>query len=199
MGEFDQLIAEIRACRHCTDLPLGPNPIVRGRTSARVMVISQAPGTRVHETVCRLTTGAATGCAIGSGSGATRSTTRRALRSSAWRSAIPGATRRAATCARPGMRAATLPRLLPHFSAELTLLVGSYAINRYLGRQPMTAAIQRWRDFLPGYFVLPHPSWRTNFWERTNPWFTQRNSAGVARPRRGGLTRPLRSAPCPRR
>jgi uracil-DNA glycosylase len=64
------------------------------------------------------------------------------------------------------------PRLLPHLAAvELTLLVGSYAINYYLGRQKMGPAIQRWRDFLPAYFVLPHPSWRTTFWERQNPWF----------------------------
>src|SRR5579859_7483745 len=49
--EFDRLLAEIRACRLCAPhLPLGPRPIVRGRPSARLLVISQAPGTRVHET-----------------------------------------------------------------------------------------------------------------------------------------------------
>src|SRR4029450_11468221 len=48
---FDRLLAEIRACRHCaSSLPLGPRPIVRGRPEARVLIISQAPGTRVHET-----------------------------------------------------------------------------------------------------------------------------------------------------
>src|SRR5205814_5989883 len=48
---FDGLLAEIRACRLCASvLPLGPRPIVRGRPEARLLIISQAPGTRVHET-----------------------------------------------------------------------------------------------------------------------------------------------------
>src|SRR4051812_32861925 len=48
---FDRLLAEIRACRLCASvLPLGPRPIVRGRPEARLLIVSQAPGTRVHET-----------------------------------------------------------------------------------------------------------------------------------------------------
>jgi Uracil DNA glycosylase superfamily len=48
---FDRLIAEIRACTFCApDLPFGPHPVLRGRPSARLLIISQAPGTRVHET-----------------------------------------------------------------------------------------------------------------------------------------------------
>src|ERR1044071_4266543 len=48
---FARLIDEIRACRVCAaELPLGPRPIVRGRTEARLLIISQAPGIRVHET-----------------------------------------------------------------------------------------------------------------------------------------------------
>ena len=35
----------------------------------------------------------------------------------------------------------------------------------------MSATLTRWRDFLPEFFVLPHPSWRTALWERRNPWF----------------------------
>ena len=48
---FDALLAEIRACTRCAAaLPLGPRPVLRGRPSARLLIISQAPGTRVHET-----------------------------------------------------------------------------------------------------------------------------------------------------
>src|SRR5882762_2012335 len=40
---FDGLLAEIRACRRCErELPLGPRPIVRGRPTARLLIISQA-------------------------------------------------------------------------------------------------------------------------------------------------------------
>jgi uracil-DNA glycosylase len=67
-------------------------------------------------------------------------------------------------------------RLRPHFrEVALTLLVGSYAIRYYLPdrkRHSMTATLSRWHEFLPEYFVLPHPSWRTTAWERKSPWFT---------------------------
>ncbi|MGA8400503.1 MAG: hypothetical protein WB697_11485 [Stellaceae bacterium] len=47
--DFTRLLAQIRGCTLCAqDLPLGPRPIVRGQASAKLLVISQAPGTRVH-------------------------------------------------------------------------------------------------------------------------------------------------------
>ena len=49
--DLPKLLAEIRACKACAaDLPLGPRPIVRGEASARLLIISQAPGKRVHQT-----------------------------------------------------------------------------------------------------------------------------------------------------
>lgn len=87
-------------------------------------------------------------------------------------------------------------------AVELTLLVGSYAIDFYLprsGRRSMTAAIACWRDFLPEYFVLPHPSWRTMRWLRDNPWFENEMLLEL-RARVSQIIDPmLRSAPCPRR
>jgi uracil-DNA glycosylase len=55
---------------------------------------------------------------------------------------------------------------------QLTLLVGSYAISYYLPTQEtMTQTVARWRDAPPAYLPLPHPSWRTIAWEGSNPWF----------------------------
>jgi uracil-DNA glycosylase len=54
---------------------------------------------------------------------------------------------------------------------RLTLLVGGYALNHVLGRGPMTERVAAFRDHLPQYFPLPHPSWRTTAWERRHPWF----------------------------
>jgi uracil-DNA glycosylase len=31
--------------------------------------------------------------------------------------------------------------------------------------------VRAFREYLPGYFPLPHPSWRTTAWERQHPWF----------------------------
>lgn len=62
--------------------------------------------------------------------------------------------------------------LLP--SIELTLLIGGYAQNYYLGSRAgrsVTATIQAWRDVMPEFLSLPHPSWRTRGWVRKNPWY----------------------------
>ncbi len=55
-------------------------------------------------------------------------------------------------------------------AVELTLLVGSYAQRRYLGRGGMSSHV-RAHAAHPRYLALPHPSWRTVSWERKNPWF----------------------------
>ncbi len=48
---LQRLYAEVRRCTLCAaQLPLGPRPVLRGHASARLLVLSQAPGTRVHET-----------------------------------------------------------------------------------------------------------------------------------------------------
>jgi uracil-DNA glycosylase len=54
---------------------------------------------------------------------------------------------------------------------RLTLLVGMYALTHALGSGAMTERVRGFRAYLPRYFPLPHPSWRTTAWERRNPWF----------------------------
>lgn len=59
-------------------------------------------------------------------------------------------------------------------NVELIFLVGSYAQKYYLGKhrkKTMTETIKDWRDYLPEYILTPHPSWRTTFWLKENPWF----------------------------
>ena len=57
---------------------------------------------------------------------------------------------------------------------SLTLLVGQYAQRHYLGRNrapSLTETVRRFRDYLPEYLPLPHPSWRNTAWLKKNPWF----------------------------
>jgi uracil-DNA glycosylase len=61
---------------------------------------------------------------------------------------------------------------LPHIA--LTLLVGSYAQAYYLGRRRKASVgetVRAYREYLPEFFVLPHPSWRNKLWLKKNPWF----------------------------
>ncbi len=54
---------------------------------------------------------------------------------------------------------------------QLTLLVGGYAQEDALGPGRMTDLVRDFAKYLPRYFPLPHPSWRTGIWETKNPWF----------------------------
>ncbi|HEY9217304.1 MAG TPA: uracil-DNA glycosylase family protein, partial [Phenylobacterium sp.] len=67
------------------------------------------------------------------------------------------------------------PQLLASLpNVELTLLVGAYAQAWALGprrKANMTETVRAWREFLPAYLPLPHPSWRNTAWLRRNPWF----------------------------
>ena len=67
----------------------------------------------------------------------------------------------------PRFRAA-LPRL------RLTLLVGQYAQAHYLGaarKKTLSETVRAYREYLPDFFPLPHPSWRNTAWITRNPWF----------------------------
>ena len=57
-------------------------------------------------------------------------------------------------------------------SIQLTLLVGGYAQALALGPGKVSDRVENYASYLPRYFPLPHPSWRTTGWERRNPWFT---------------------------
>lgn len=48
-SSLDAILVEVRACRACVPhLPLGPRPIVRAGADARILIVGQAPGARVH-------------------------------------------------------------------------------------------------------------------------------------------------------
>jgi uracil-DNA glycosylase len=168
------LAAEIRACRVCAaHLPLGPRPVFRASATARLLIAGQAPGTKVH----------ATGIPWNDPSGDRLRDWLRMDRATFYderRIAIvpmgfcyPGRLPNGGD-APPRAECATLWRdrllaLMPDI--RLTLLVGSYALVNALGRGAMTQHVRGFRAYLPQYFALPHPSWRTTAWEQRNPWF----------------------------
>ncbi len=202
-GDFDRLLAEIRACRVCAAyLPLGPRPIVRGRPSARLLVISQAPGARVHETGLSFDdrSGERLRDWLGLDREAFYDETQVAVMGMGFcypgRAGNGGDLPPRPECA--PLWHTRLRALLP--SVKLTLLVGSHAIAYYLPsarRNAMSEAIGRWREFLPSVFVLPHPSWRAALWLRNNPWFESEVLPDL-RNRVGGALSPTtpRSVPC---
>lgn len=175
--DFVALRAEIAACRICAaSLPAGPRPITQIGEAARLLIIGQAPGSRVH----------ASGVAWDDASGE---------RLRAWLGIGPETfydDRRVAQMPMgfcyPGVAASggdlpPRPECAPFWhervranlrNIQLTVLVGQYAQQRYLGarrRETLTATVRAATDYLPDNLPLPHPSWRSTGWMRRNPWF----------------------------
>lgn len=172
------LLAEVAACRHCAaHLPLGPRPVVRMAASARLLIIGQAPGTKVHES--GLPWNDRSGDRLRQWLQMDRDTFYDANRIAIMPMGFcyPGVDARGGDKPpRPECAPLWHQRLLGHLPGiRLTLLVGSYAQARYLaGRRGanLTETVQRFAEYGPDFLPLPHPSWRTTAWEKRNPWFT---------------------------
>jgi uracil-DNA glycosylase len=171
------LLREIRACRICAaHLPLGPRPVLRVQPSARLLIIGQAPGTKVHAS--GIPWNDRSGDRLRDWLAMDRDTfyDERRVAIMPMGFCYPGVDANGGDrpprpeCA-PLWHAKVLARL-PRI--ELTLLVGSYAQAYYLEKRrrvAMTETVQAWRDYAPDYLPLPHPSWRNTGWLKRNPWF----------------------------
>ena len=174
---LDTLWREVRGCSLCADeLPLGPRPVLRPSATARLLIVGQAPGGKVHES--GVPWNDPSGDRLRAWLGLERDTfyDRRRVAIMPMGFCYPGRLPRGGDapprreCA-PQWHAALLA-LMP--AVELTLLVGQYAQAHYLGSRrgrTLTETVARWREFLPEYLPTPHPSWRTRRWVAQNPWF----------------------------
>jgi uracil-DNA glycosylase len=174
---LEALLTEIRACTLCAaHLPLGPRPILRAKPSARLMIVGQAPGTKVHES----------GIPWNDPSGdrlrdwlaidreAFYDETRIAIVPMGF--CYPGRAKNGGdNPPRPECAPTWHERVIAHLPAlELIVLAGAYAQRHYLadrGGRTMTETVAAWRDYAPRIVPLPHPSWRTRAWVKKNPWF----------------------------
>jgi len=170
------LLREIRACRLCAaQLPLGPRPVLRANASARLLVVGQAPGTRVHAS--GIPWDDASGQRLREWLGVDATTfydeTRVAIVPMGF--CYPGKGASGDLPPRPECRRTWHPRLLPLLPRiAFTLLIGQYAQAHFLGarRKPsLTDTVRAWRDYLPELLPLPHPSPRNVGWFKANPWF----------------------------
>lgn len=174
---LDALLAEVRACRECAaELPLGPRPVLRASASARLLIVGQAPGLKVHQT--GIPWNDPSGDRLRTWMGIDRATfydeTRIAIIPMGY--CYPGKNPRGGDLPpRKECAQRWLPRLLsclPHI--ELTLLAGGYAQEHYLAERAhasLTETVRAWKSYLPHFLPLPHPSFRNLRWLRQNPWF----------------------------
>ena len=174
---IETFFREIRACTYCAEnLPMGPRPVVRGSASARVCIIGQAPGVRVHRSGVPWDdpSGKRLRGWLGVNDHTFYGETRFAINPIGF--CYPGTMENGGDYP-PRKECAPLwhaPVIDALENVELTLLVGSYAQAYYLGkshRKTMTETVRSWRDYGPDILPTPHPSWRTTGWQKKNPWF----------------------------
>lgn len=177
MPTLTALLCDIRACTLCAaHLPLGPRPVVQAHSQARILIASQAPGRKVHET----------GVPFNDASGE-RLRTWLGLSPEVFYDAhqvaiapmgfcYPGTGPSGDLPPRPECAPTWRAPLLSHLKhIKLTLVIGRYAQAYHLPEHgaSVTAAVHAWRNTWPHTVALPHPSPRNNRWLKTHPWFEE--------------------------
>jgi uracil-DNA glycosylase len=172
------LLRKVRACTLCAaHLPLPPRPILRVSTTARLLIVGQAPGIKVHNT----------GIPWNDPSGDRLRSWLQLSREDFYDESkiaivptglcYPGTGNGGDLPPRPECAPLWHPRLraaMPQI--KLTLLVGGYAQDYYLaGRRKSSIkdTVRAWKEYLPEFIPLPHPSPRNIRWFKANPWFDE--------------------------
>lgn len=172
------LAAELRACRLCADRFAAtvtqhqPRPVVWFAEGARVLVASQAPGMRVHQSGRPFAD--ASGVRLRQWMGVDEATfydrSRVAIVPMGF--CFPGYDAKGSDLPPPKICAATWrDRIMQTLQPQVTLLIGGHAMRWHLGLRDVTQVVAGWRDHAPSIWPLPHPSWRNSGWLTRNPWF----------------------------
>lgn len=173
---LEGLLTAVRKCRVCEGhLPLGPRPVLRADKTARILVVGQAPGIRVHATGTPWDDPSGERLRMWMGVDTARFYDESQIAIIPMGYCYPG--RGNSGDLPPRRECATL--WLDHLLAklpqiELTLLIGLHAQRHFLGnrrKRSLTETTKAWREFAPEYLPLPHPSPRNTPWLKRNSWF----------------------------
>jgi uracil-DNA glycosylase len=142
-------------------------------TTARILIASQAPGTKAHESGMPFSDASGARLREWMGISADEFYDESRIAIVPMAMCYPGRLKSGGD-APPRSECAPLwrDRLLSFLpDVRLTLLVGTYAQAHALGDGKMTERVRDFREHLPSLLPLPHPSWRSRHWEAQNPWF----------------------------
>ena len=174
MKTLDSLLTKVRACRTCADiLPLGPRPVVQISATARLLIASQAPGAKVHDSGIPFSDASGDRLREWMGISIDEFYDDNTIAIVPMGLCYPGRLSSGGDAPpRPECAPLWRERLIAQMpDLRLTLLVGSYAQTDAFGPGKMTERVIGFRDHLPAIFPLPHPSWRSRHWVAKNPWF----------------------------
>lgn len=175
---MSSLKKDIKNCKICeAHLEMGCNPVCSFSSKSKIVIIGQAPGLKVHQS------GVPWDDKSGDNLRKWMQVTKEEFYDESLFAIVP-----MGFCYPGKGKSGDLPprkECAPQWheliwqelkGIELILLIGSYAQNYYLAEQKqrtLTETVKNFNDYLPRYFVLPHPSPRNNIWQKKNPWFPQ--------------------------
>ena len=173
---MNQLLQEINQCTVCEKyLPNKPRPVVQAGIHSKIVIIGQAPGQKVQHS------GIPWDDQSGNELRRWLGVTKEQFYDSSLFALIPmgfcypGKGRSGDLPPRPECAPRWHERLLEKMDKiKLILLIGKYAQQYYLGtgsKSSVTENVRNFRDFLPIYLPLVHPSPRNKIWHKKNPWF----------------------------
>lgn len=152
---------------------MGPRPVVQVSSTARILVASQAPGTKVHESGIPFCDPSGDRLRDWMGLSSDEFYDESTIAIVPLGFCYPGRVAAGGDAPpRPECAPRWRARLLEQMPAlRLTLLVGAHAQVHVLGPGKMADRVMSFREHLPKHFPLPHPSWRSRAWATKNPWF----------------------------
>ncbi len=172
------LLKDIRACRLCAaHLPHGVRPILQISTTARILIVGQAPGRRVHESGVPFDDASGERLRQWMGISAHVFYDASTIAILPMGFCYPGTGKSGDLPPRPECAPTWREAVLAHMpNIELTLVVGQYAMNWHMKNSAfntLTEKVKNWREQWPTILPLPHPSPRNNIWLKANPWFAK--------------------------
>lgn len=175
--DFKNLVDEVKGCTLCTPyLPLGPRPVFQLDPRAKILVVGQAPGRRVHETGVPFND--PSGDRLRDWMGITREVfyNPEQIAILPMGFCFPGTGKSGDLPPRPECAEKWRKRMLDQLpNLQLTLVIGQYALKWHLAekqKRTLTQTVQAWQEYWPDRNLpLPHPSPRNNIWLKKNPWF----------------------------
>ena len=179
MKQLPALLKEVRGCAFCVaHLPLGPRPIVSAHRSARIVIIGQAPGKRVHESGIPWDDPSGKRLREWLGVSENEFYDEKKIALVPMGFCYPGTGKSGDLPPRKECAELWHEKLLSSIpNIELTLLLSQYSQAYYLAderKDSLTETVRAWKQYLPQYIPLPHPSPRNNIWLKKNPWFEKK-------------------------
>jgi uracil-DNA glycosylase len=171
-----KLLEEISGCTTCKKhLPFKPSPVLQAGPGAKIIIIGQAPGLKVQQSGKPWddASGKKLREWLGTDEKIFYDPQKIALVPMGF--CYPGKGISGDLPPRPECAPQWHQRLMSSMKkTELIILIGQYSQHYYLGnlaKENLTATVRAFRNFLPQYFPLPHPSPRNRFWLVKNKWF----------------------------